>query len=1017
MGKSKGPQAVSSLEEELKNLSIAEAQRRQGKATPARKKAKTEKKAAAAAAADYEFEFYVKYGYHDDEGDETAMPPLHKLPCEIDESRSKRVIPMNGVSVHFPFKEPLVPQRQVMLRVVQAVLKKECALLESPTGTGKTQALLSASLAAQRHLMERGDRVGIIIFATRTIGQMRQLPDELRKNPYRAISAPLASRVHYCTNEAVNNGRSNAFLTQECRKRANHAEHRIRNKKDANAEGKNETSAAEGKEEEEEEDKACTCEHYWALTSNVHASKAHRAARPAACEKKKSKTGLVDIEDLAGVANINDLRDLAGKEGGLTVGGCAYFTARVLAMQSHIIFLTYNYLMSPAIRKAIGLDDLLESAIVIVDEAHNVEQCARDGGSISISLFQMYDLEVFLLTRLDGLKKKVAEIRKESGEDDNDFTYSGDKITQLVRVVRHKLEEAETAFGDEEEPKSQAKFSLSERIKFKRPPDDRDVVRGYDWGAGGKRPSSEQFFVKFDLDEDLIKSAYADAVTIAEGARELDDDSFMYGDQCVELASLFQMCYANKGHYAICVNAWYNEASAFKQSFDGRKKSDGGGDDDDDDEYHQQQQLIATPDGRMVPVWGFELSLMLLHPGVIMDGLAKSVRCLVLASGTLSPIDKTQHELGDHFTERMKRDPLVAKHVVCTKNQVAVRAVTSANDTRSGRPVDLECTSRNLNNGRTQEGRMMRSALGNTVVSLASTAPGGVLVFFPSHKLLDNLVNFWKTQSNWHSLERAKHTILIENKDAVENDKIIASYREAIAGPHKSAVLLCAFRAKCSEGISFNDDFCRLVICIGIPYPPVYDILVTRKKDYNNAKIQGGAELGLPKALGRCIRHLNDYGAIVLCDARFRDVPSRSHVAAWLRDAIECGSQKRREYRERMGLPPRTPSKMTAQQQSQPMNVDTIQFTARNLVAISNRAAMEGKVRETARESEPVPPVTRATRSEVTRPSPTSATPPTPPVPAAAAAATSVKPDNKEEMAIFLDASSSDDDDDDEEDA
>ncbi len=53
---------------------------------------------------------------------------------------------IEGIEVDFPF-EPYACQRDYMERVIQALNKGENAMLESPTGTGKTLCLLCASLA------------------------------------------------------------------------------------------------------------------------------------------------------------------------------------------------------------------------------------------------------------------------------------------------------------------------------------------------------------------------------------------------------------------------------------------------------------------------------------------------------------------------------------------------------------------------------------------------------------------------------------------------------------------------------------------------------------------------------------------------------------------------------------------------------------------------------------------------------------------------------------------------------
>ena len=41
-------------------------------------------------------------------------------------------------------------------------------------------------------------------------------------------------------------------------------------------------------------------------------------------------------------------------------------------------------------------------------------------------------------------------------------------------------------------------------------------------------------------------------------------------------------------------------------------------------------------------------------------------------------------------------------------------------------------------------------------------------------------------------------------------------------------------RGKMSEGVSFNDDYARGVICVGVPFPNSYDRSISAKMSYNN---------------------------------------------------------------------------------------------------------------------------------------------------------------------------------------
>ena len=107
-----------------------------------------------------------------------------------------------------------------------------------------------------------------------------------------------------------------------------------------------------------------------------------------------------------------------------------------------------------------------------------------------------------------------------------------------------------------------------------------------------------------------------------------------------------------------------------------------------------------------------------------------------------------------------------------------------------------------------------------------------------------------------------------------------------------------------SEGLDFSDDKARMVITIGIPYPSYKDPKVEGKRGYNDRQVAASHQClkgsqwyevqafrALNQALGRCIRHRNDYGALLVVDQRYvsclttltlgphYDIPGFSHVA------------------------------------------------------------------------------------------------------------------------------------------
>ena len=89
-------------------------------------------------------------------------------------------------------------------------------------------------------------------------------------------------------------------------------------------------------------------------------------------------------------------------------------------------------------------------------------------------------------------------------------------------------------------------------------------------------------------------------------------------------------------------------------------------------------------------------------------------------------------------------------------------------------------------------------------------------------------------------------------------------------------------RGKVSEGIDFSDVRGRAVVITGLPYPPNKDPKIVVKRRYldeacrsEGGKLNGStwysqqASRAVNQAIGRVIRHVNDYGAIILCDHRF----------------------------------------------------------------------------------------------------------------------------------------------------
>lgn len=91
------------------------------------------------------------------------------------------------------------------------------------------------------------------------------------------------------------------------------------------------------------------------------------------------------LQTLQGMCKAWDIEELVSL--GKKLKACPYYTARELIEDAHIIFCPYNYLLDAQIRESMDIN--LKEQIVILDEAHNIEECARESASYSVTEVQL----------------------------------------------------------------------------------------------------------------------------------------------------------------------------------------------------------------------------------------------------------------------------------------------------------------------------------------------------------------------------------------------------------------------------------------------------------------------------------------------------------------------------------------------------------------------------------------------------------------------------------------------------
>uniref|UniRef100_A0A8C7H901 Regulator of telomere elongation helicase 1 n=1 Tax=Oncorhynchus kisutch TaxID=8019 RepID=A0A8C7H901_ONCKI len=307
-------------------------------------------------------------------------------------------VTLKGINVDFPFT-PYECQKDYMSKVIECLQNKVNGVLESPTGTGKTLCLLCATLAwkdyfkdtiSARKIAEKmggaelfpntplaswgtaatdGDTttyytdIPKIIYASRTHSQLTQVINELKNTSYRPKVCVLGSREQLCINPEVMRQESNHLKVHMCRQKIS----------------------------------TRSCAFY----NNVE-------------EKSMDKdlvNSILDVEDLVKAGNKQRV--------------CPYYLSRSLKQQAEIIFMPYNYLLDPKSRRAHNIE--LKGAVVIFDEAHNVEKMCEESTSFDLT---PYDLA----SAIDAVDKLLAEQAKEAGRGDVSEDFNMESINGGLKL-------------------------------------------------------------------------------------------------------------------------------------------------------------------------------------------------------------------------------------------------------------------------------------------------------------------------------------------------------------------------------------------------------------------------------------------------------------------------------------------------------------------------------------------------------------------------------------------------------
>nr|XP_056700889.1 regulator of telomere elongation helicase 1 [Euleptes europaea] len=544
--------------------------------------------------------------------------------------------------------------------------------------------------------------------------------------------------------------------------------------------------------------------------------------------EKDLLSSILDIEDL--VRNGNKHRV------------CPYYLSRHLKQQADIIFMPYNYLLDPKSRRAHNLD--LKGTVVILDEAHNVERLCEELASFDLT---PYDLASAIDAINIVLEKQAKEVQQSELNSEFNVEYANAGLNmnlEDIAKIKRILLEVENAIDAVE---------LS--------PSGKGVTKdgGYIYDLFAKAQ------ITFQTQHSLLESL-EQILQYLTGCPGI----FINTAGLHKFADIIQMVFnvTSEGTSSMlpgCSVSMYYKVHIHPDTSNQKKKQ----------RTDLWNSSATKKQGKVLSFWCFS-------PGYSMHELVRQgVRNIILTSGTLSPVSSFSLEMQIPFPVCLENPHVIDKH------QIWVGIIPRGPDggllssTYEKRFTD-ECL----------------SSLGRTIGNLVRIIPNGLLVFFPSYPVLDKSLEYWREHDFAGKIEAVKPVFVEPRNKGTFTEVMDAYYEKAVCPKSNGAVFLAVCRGKASEGLDFADKNGRGVIITGLPFPPRMDPRVMLKMQFldemkcKNADRQGlsgntwykqQASRAVNQAIGRVIRHRQDYGAIFLCDHRFSNTDARAQLPSWVR--------------------------------------------------------------------------------------------------------------------------------------
>ncbi|KAL4434873.1 hypothetical protein ABPG74_021212 [Tetrahymena malaccensis] len=267
--------------------------------------------------------------------------------------------------------------------------------------------------------------------------------------------------------------------------------------------------------------------------------------------------------------------------------------------------------------------------------------------------------------------------------------------------------------------------------------------------------------------------------------------------------------------------------------------------------------------------------------------------CVVLAGGTMEPLSEFELLINQVGKNNFKH--FSCGHIIDEENCSVFCVSTIAE--QSDKPLIFNYQNK-------KDDQLFQNSI-DIIQQLAEIIPDGLVIFVQSYTFLEKLKSLLLQNQNQLQQIQQYKKIFMDDKDN-SNNTILEKYQKEIQkeneiGSKKNgAILISVIGGRLSEGINFSDKLARCVVVFGMPYSNIKSAELIEKMNHydsiskkNNFSFCGNdyyenlCMKSVNQAIGRSIRHKDDYSVILLIDQRFSQEKNLNRLSNWIRKRVK----------------------------------------------------------------------------------------------------------------------------------